>query len=62
MTEKQEIVAWLKKQAELCDCHAYGAHECCCGAWEGNKSVKIADMIGAIEQGKHKRDADGGNE
>lgn len=51
------IVAWLRAEAQLCDCHAHEQGECACGAWDtepGERSYKranIEDLADAIERG-----------
>jgi hypothetical protein len=62
MTAEQEraaVVAWLRSEAQLCDCYAYEEGECACGAWgtqPGERSYKTAsveDLADAIEAGAH---------
>lgn len=57
--ERQAIVAWLRDDAQRCNCFAHNEGECGCGAWltePGERSFKTAyveDMADAIERGAH---------
>lgn len=57
--ERAAVVAWLRREAQLCDCHAYEEGECACGAWgsePGERSYKrgyVEDYADAIERGEH---------
>lgn len=57
--ERAAVVAWLRGEAQLCDCHAREEGECCCGAWDsavGERSYKrvyIEDIADAIERLEH---------
>lgn len=57
--ERAAIVAWLRADAQLCDCLAREEGECACGAWDsepGERSYKrayIEDIADAIERGDH---------
>ena len=53
MTERAEIVAWLRKEAGLCDCFARSSGECACGAWDDCKRVDPRELADAIERGEH---------
>ena len=59
MNERDKIIAWLRAEAQLCDCHAREEGECACGAWDsepGERSYKTAyieDLADAIERGEH---------
>lgn len=59
MTERSKIVAWLRAEAQLCDCFAREEGECACGAWgsePGERSYKrayIEDLADAIERGDY---------
>lgn len=61
--ERAAIVAWLRAEAQLCDCHAFNEGECACGAWDsepGERSYKTGyyeDIADAIENGEHRRKA-----
>jgi hypothetical protein len=35
----------LEADARKCDCAAYEANECCCGAWDDYKSITSARAI-----------------
>jgi hypothetical protein len=60
MSEREQIVAWLRAEAKLCDCHAHSASECVCGAWDGLldersfKRVYVEDVADAIERGDYR--------
>jgi hypothetical protein len=57
--EREAIVAWLRAEAQLCDCFAREDGECACGAWDtevGERSYKrvyIEDIADAIEARAH---------
>lgn len=57
LAERARIVAALRADAQMCDCHAYEASECACGAWDsdvGQRSYKrayVEDIADAIDQG-----------
>jgi hypothetical protein len=57
--EREAVVAWLRAEAQMCDCFAYEQGECACGAWDsepGERSYKranIEDLADAIEAGQH---------
>ena len=57
--ERAAIVAWMRADAQLCDCLAREEGECACGAWDsepGERSYKrayIEDIADAIERGDH---------
>jgi hypothetical protein len=62
MTAEQEraaVVAWLRQDAQECDCFAYDESECMCGAWGGElgepsmKTARVEDMADAIQRGDH---------
>ena len=56
--EREAIVAWLRAEAQLCDCAALEDSECACGAWGGEvgertyKRAYIEDIADAIERGE----------
>lgn len=65
MSEREQIVAWLREQAQLCDCFAHGPNECACGAWWGDnerteKTMQIEDIADAIERGDFIKDKNDG--
>jgi len=51
--ERAKIVAWLKSEAQKCDCFARDEGECACGAWNDYKTVPMERIIDAIEAGEH---------
>ncbi len=53
LDERAAIVAWLRAEAILCDCHAREADECACGAWHDSKMVDIAIIADRVERGEH---------
>ena len=45
--ERAKVVAWLRNEAQTCDCFAYDESECACGAWDsepGERSYKRANI------------------
>ena len=48
------IVAWLRKENGLCDCHARSEGECGCGAWDDYKQWPLERTADAIEAGEWK--------
>jgi hypothetical protein len=58
-TERAAVVAWLREDAQKCDCAAREESECACGAWGGEvgertyKRVYIEDIADAIEARAH---------
>ena len=59
-----EIVAWLRADAQKCDCAAREDSECACGAWGGEvgdrtyKRAYIEDIADAIASGAYRSNAD----
>lgn len=60
LTERErQIVAWLREDAQRCNCFAREEGECACGAWSsepGERSYKTVyeeDIADAIERGEH---------
>lgn len=58
-TERERVVAWLRKTAHQCDCAAREARDCACGGWDQEpdersfKQVYVEDIADAIERGDH---------
>lgn len=48
-----KVVAWLRKENGLCDCHARSEMECGCGAWDDYKTKPLLEIADAIERGEH---------
>ena len=46
---KEQAIAWLKADAERCDCAALEERDCACGAWAGYKTVAMTDLIDRFE-------------
>jgi len=41
----EEAAKALEADAKKCDCAAYEANECCCGAWDDYKTITSARAI-----------------
>jgi hypothetical protein len=60
--ERARLVAWLRAEAQLCDCFARSSGECACGAWDAEpgersyKRVSVEDLADAIERGEYWKD------
>jgi hypothetical protein len=53
--ERERAVAWLRDDAQLCDCAAHSDSECACGAWDDWKTVAMPTLIARfIEATPHK--------
>ncbi|MFZ5744447.1 MAG: hypothetical protein ACOY7T_08215 [Pseudomonadota bacterium] len=50
--ERARIVAGLRANAKLCDCHALKTDECACGAWHDYKTKPVTEIADAIEAGE----------
>ena len=48
-----KVVAWLRKENGLCDCHARCETECGCGAWDDWKTKPLLEIADALERGEH---------
>lgn len=53
LQERDRVVAWLRKENALCDCHAWSENECACGAWQDYKTKPLLDLADALASGAH---------
>lgn len=53
LTEREAVIAWLKRENGLCDCFARSEGECGCGAWQDYKTVPLERIWDALEAGEH---------
>ena len=57
--ELARVVAWLRQEAELCDCFARSASECACGAWDDYKRIDPRELADRLARHEHRETNDG---